>query len=37
MLVAGLASGSDAWRTALALMTMHLSWGSGFLFGTLRS
>lgn len=37
MLVAGWASEARSWRTALALMTMHLSWGSGFLFGTLRS
>lgn len=34
MLGAGFATEASPWRVALALVTMHLSWGTGFLIGT---
>lgn len=36
MLAAGIASRGSSWRTGLALITMHLSWGAGFLTGSVR-
>jgi len=33
MLAAGVSARASVWRVASALMTMHLSWGTGFLIG----
>ncbi len=37
MLAAGVSARASVWRVALALITMHLSWGTGFLVGATRS
>ena len=37
MLIAGAPARGGFWRVALALITMHLSWGAGFLTGGPRS
>jgi glycosyltransferase involved in cell wall biosynthesis len=37
MLGAGVSARAGAWRVAIALITMHLSWGTGFLTGATRS
>jgi hypothetical protein len=36
LLVAGVVLDGSAWRVASALMTMHFSWGVGFLAGALE-